>query len=207
MWSHLPLNRKSAKYFNIWFQTQKLQENNWINHFMCHSPVFFFFFFSCCVRPLRQRRVFPPESLSKNIRRCPARRELSGKVFTNCWNTAGGNKLHQLCLWVHPAAGKHTQSLNIAHATPEYKRRNVKGYIVLWCTYDLSLGWHGHSHSTMTWQGSVYINQQLQAERAGLNVFTYLLLLSARPLYFIKMYYIDSNRTVDSMYCYHTNTA
>ena len=127
VWSHLFSKQKICKIFQHLVSKSKYKKTTELI-ILCATVQFNF---SCCVCPLSQTRAFPPSGLGKNIRHYPAQRELSGKSLHKLLRHNWSRHLHQHFLWVQSAAGKVTPSLNIAHATPGYKRGNIKSHVLL----------------------------------------------------------------------------
>ena len=110
--------QKICKIFNICFQTQK-------------QPIKSFYVpqlsFSCCFCPLSQRGVFPPaaSAITSGVTRLRESFQATSSQTAEAQLEATAAPAYRL--WVHSAAGRHTRSLNIAHAAPGYKRRNISG--------------------------------------------------------------------------------
>lgn len=140
---------------NIWFQTENTTSSSF---YVPQSSLVF----PAAFVPQRQRKGVPSSSLSYKHQAMPsserAFRQNLHKLLKYNWR----QHLLQPCLWVKKNSKSRErntstiQSLNIAHAKPWYKRRNIKCFSVLWCS-----------------RKGMGFNQQLQAEKADLNGFKY----------------------------------
>ena len=114
---HLALTQKRRKQLNKSF-------------LKLHHPVFF----SCRCRPQSRRRVFPPAASAMTSGVARPWGGFQAKSSQTADTQLKRQQLHRPCLWAHSAAWKLTQSFNIAHATPEYKKKKktVPKITVLW---------------------------------------------------------------------------
>lgn len=115
MWSHLPQNRKSAKFG---FKLKNTRKQTTEMNLLC-ATVLLSIYDSFC--PSSQRRVFPPaaSAITSDVAQ-------PGESFqANSSQTAEAQlkrqRLHPLHLWVRSASRKLVRSLNIAH----HKRKNT----------------------------------------------------------------------------------
>lgn len=118
------------------------------------------FSISSCFYPRSRRRAFPPAAPAITSDVAQPGESFQAKSSQTAGAQLKRQQLHQLRLWGCSAARGLTRSLNIAHATPGYKRRNTACFGVLQCIYDLGMAFF-------------FFNRQLQAERADLNMLTY----------------------------------
>lgn len=119
MWSHLPQNIKSTKFG---FKLKNTRKQTTEMNLLC-ATVLLSIYDSFC--PPSQRRVFPPAASAITSDVAQPAESFQANSSQTAEAQLKRQQLHQLHLWVRSASRKLVRSLNIAHATPGYKRKNM----------------------------------------------------------------------------------